>query len=102
MKTYLDCIPCIGMSEIADIIETGSNGIGVHWDALSQEFLEEYRAADLIVSKGQGNFETMDGKEGNIFFLLMAKCECVAEELGVRVYDTVLASNRRRSKVPKS
>jgi len=88
----------VGMNEIAKIIETGSNGIGVYWDAVSREFLEEYRDADLIVSKGQGNFETMDGKEGDIFFLLMAKCECVAKELGVGLYDTILASSRRRAK----
>lgn len=89
----------VGMNEIAPIIETGSNGIGIYWDSVSPEFLEAYQQTDLLVSKGQGNFETMDGKKGEIFFLLMAKCECVAKELGVEIYDIVLASSRRRLKV---
>lgn len=86
----------VGMDKIAQIIETGSNGIGVYWDKVSDEFVRAYENADFIISKGQGNFETMDERDEEIFFLLMAKCECVAEELGVKLHDVVLARNRNR------
>ena len=44
----------------------------------------------MIISKGQGNFETLNEEEGNIYFLLKAKCIPVARELGVRQGDLVL------------
>ena len=46
--------------------------------------------ADLIISKGQGNYESLEGETGNIFFLLRAKCPLVAKSLGVSVGDCVL------------
>jgi uncharacterized protein with ATP-grasp and redox domains len=80
----------VGMDKIVKVIDTGSDGIGVKWDSVSDEFREYYRNADIIISKGQGNFETMYGKKGDIFFLLRAKCESVARELGVKMGDIVL------------
>ena len=50
----------------------------------SPEFLEVYNEADLIISKGQGNFEgLMDENDPRIFFLLMVKCDVVAEKMSV-------------------
>ncbi|HQO37057.1 MAG TPA: hypothetical protein PLG59_20515 [bacterium] len=42
------------------------------------------------MSKGQANYETLDERPENIFFILKAKCELVAESLGVAMYDAVL------------
>ena len=75
----------VGMDKLVKVIETGSDGIGVQWSAVSDEFIEEYNRADIVVSKGQGNFETMDSiNDKPILFLLKAKCELVAKELDVR------------------
>ncbi len=79
----------IGLSDMVDIIETGSNGIGVKWDAVTEEFMEQYDNADCIVSKGKGNFETMSEKRKRTYFLLKAKCDSVAEKLGVEFGDIV-------------
>jgi len=78
-----------GLTELARVIDTGSDGIGVRWDSVSGEFMQEYKTADLIISKGQGNFETMDDKSDTIFFLLRAKCDCIAQVLGVHYGDIV-------------
>jgi len=86
----------VGMDEIVEIIETGSNGIGVYWEETSDEFVQALQKADMIISKGQGNFETMDERDENIFFLLMAKCDCIARVLGVKRFDAVLVNNRKR------
>ena len=78
-----------GLTDIVKVIETGSDGIGVQWDSVSEEFMHSYSSADIIISKGQGNFETISSKPGVIFFLLRAKCDFVAEELGVEFGDIV-------------
>ena len=78
-----------GMKNLVPIIDTGSDGIGIQWSTISEEFLENYNKADIIISKGQGNFETMSDKKREIYFLLRAKCDCVARKLGVSFGDIV-------------
>ena len=78
-----------GLTRLVRVIETGSADIGVNWGRCSPEFLAAFRGVDIIISKGQGNFETVDGRPGNVYFLLKAKCDCVASELGVRRGDMV-------------
>jgi hypothetical protein len=73
----------VGLPAVARVIETGNDYIGVNWERSSREFIEAFRAADLVLAKGQGNFETLDGTPGEIFFLLKAKCPEVAAELAV-------------------
>lgn len=85
-----------GLPSIARVIETGSDDIGVHWDHVSSEFADAFASADLIISKGHGNFETCTGRPGNIFFLLKAKCSLVAAELGVPLGSIVLSHQGTR------
>ena len=82
---------------LAGVIETGNGNIGINMDNSSDAFLKEFKKADLIISKGQGNFETLDKDETNIFFLLKAKCEYIAKELGVRYLDIVFTGSKTRS-----
>lgn len=79
-----------GITKMAKVIDTGSDGIGVKWSSVSDEFLDEYWKADMIISKGHGNFETMNERKGIFFFMLRAKCDNVAEELGVSFGDIVI------------
>ncbi len=82
---------------LARVIETGNSNIGINISDSSDAFLEEFKKADLIISKGQGNFETLDETGANIFFLLMAKCEKIARELGVKHSDIVFAESKART-----
>ena len=77
------------MTDLVEVIETGSDDIGVNWQAVSDEFLTHYDEADIIISKGHGNFETTDDRGSNSYFLLKAKCRIVAEQLGVNLGDVV-------------
>lgn len=79
------------------VIETGNSNIGINISDSSDAFLEEFKKADLIISKGQGNFETLDETGANIFFLLKAKCEKIARELGVKHSDIVFAESKART-----
>ncbi len=85
-----------GIAGLVPVIDTGSNGIGIKWDEVSDEFVAHYDRADLVISKGQGNFETMCHRDKDTFFLLRAKCRTVSAMLGVRYREAVC----RRGPIP--
>lgn len=72
-----------GIDKVAQIISSGSDAPGTVLELCSQEFLNHYNAADLIISKGQGNFEVLSDEPRPIFFLLKVKCPVIARYLGV-------------------
>ncbi len=74
----------------AKIISTGCDAPGVILDECSEEFKQIYNKADVIISKGQGNYETLSDEGRGIFFLLKAKCPVIANNIGVKVNDYVL------------
>ena len=65
----------------------------------SAEMLKLYYSADVIIAKGQGNYESLDEEPGNIFFLLRAKCPVVAKLLGVNTGDAILKQHHRSFQV---
>ncbi len=83
-----------GIDKIAKVISSGSDAPGTILKLCSSQFLKFYKNADLIISKGQGNFEALFGEDKPIFFLFMAKCPVVADEIGCRVGQIVLISSR--------
>ena len=82
-----------GIDKIAKVISSGSDAPGTVLNLCSREFLEIYRKAPLIISKGQGNFETLSEERAPIFFLLKVKCPVIAKDIGCRVSDMILKSN---------
>jgi len=88
--TIDDAIFC-GIDSIAEIVTT-SDTPGTILERCDPEFVEIYRSADVIISKGQGNYETLSEEAGNIFFMLLAKCPVIAADLGVGIGDAVLLS----------
>jgi uncharacterized protein with ATP-grasp and redox domains len=79
-----------GLDKVATIVSTGWDGPGVLVDACSDVFLGHFKTADLIISKGQGNYETLSMQDKPIFFLLKAKCPVIARDLKVQQGDTVI------------
>lgn len=79
-----DAFSC-GLDRYARIISNGTACPGTPLASCSTEFLEAYRGADLIISKGQGNFETLSEtvavSKADIFFLLTVKCPVVGAHL---------------------
>jgi len=69
-----------GINKFAEVLSSGCDAPGTILSLCSNDFLKIYKNADLIISKGQGNFETLWGKE-KIFFLFMVKCDVVAKEV---------------------
>jgi len=85
----------VGMHYAADVISNGYDAPSTILDRCSREFQEEFRSADLIISKGQGNLEgLLSENDPRIFFLLMVKCDPIAETLGVTKGDFVVYSKQ--------
>jgi uncharacterized protein with ATP-grasp and redox domains len=81
-----------GLTDIVRVIDNGSDAPGTIIETCSDSFLAELNRSDLIISKGQGNYETLSEEPRNVFFLLKAKCHVIARDLGVQVGDLVLES----------
>jgi len=86
----------VGLHEIVEIIDNGSDAPGTLLDDCSQEFKWRFAEADLILAKGQGNFEALSDEPHNIFFLLKAKCAVIAAHAGVPIGTHVLARSEAR------
>lgn len=65
----------VGLTEIAEVIGNGSGIAGTQISYLSEEARQAISEADVIISKGQGNFETIHGCGLNIYYLFLCKCE---------------------------
>lgn len=75
-----------GLTALCEVIDNGSDAVGTILGTCSPAFRERFASAPLIISKGQGNFETLLGESGRadeIFFLFQAKCGVVSDFLGV-------------------
>ena len=84
-----------GLTEVVEVIENGSDNPGTIPKACSENFRSRFDRADLVIAKGQGNYETLSDVDKNIFFVLKAKCPVIAWHLGCQVGTMVL----RKSKV---
>ena len=73
----------VGLTEMVKVISNGAALPGTCLSECSEEFIEHFNNADLIISKGQGNYETLNDVDRNIFFLLKVKCPVVAEDISV-------------------
>ncbi|MGE5390123.1 MAG: damage-control phosphatase ARMT1 family protein [Deltaproteobacteria bacterium] len=85
-----------GMIDLAPVIDTGNRFLGVEWKLCSEKFQQHYLKADLVIAKGQANYESLEGcahAGPKTFFLLKAKCPVVADSLGVALGDWVLRRN---------
>ena len=92
----LDDARSTGLHQYAtSVIDNGNDGIGTLLELCSEPFLQEYRTADLIISKGQANYETLvQERDNRTFFLFMVKCPVVANHLQRKNGDIVLTASR--------
>ena len=79
-----------GLDKVAEIISSGSSAPGTILELCNNEFLERFYKADMVISKGQGNYEGLSNIDRSVFFLLKAKCRVIANDLNVQENDIVL------------
>ena len=80
----------VGIDKHAEVISNGSDAPATVLSECSTEFSDLFHKADMIIAKGQGNYESLSEENKNIFFLLKVKCPVVASHLNAKVGDTVL------------
>jgi hypothetical protein len=79
-----------GIDRAAKIITNGVDAPGTILSLCSRNFLRIFRKADMVISKGQGNFEALSPASRTVFFLFMAKCQTVADHVGCGIGDIIL------------
>lgn len=82
----------IGLDENTEVITTGDDFVGVHPKTVSEEFLTRLESSDLVIAKGQGNYESVTEIPLNspICYILKAKCKEIAEDLDVPIMGNVV------------
>jgi uncharacterized protein with ATP-grasp and redox domains len=83
-----------GLTRIVEVIDNGSDAPGTILETCSQTFRDRFEDADLIIAKGQGNYETLSDADKNIFFILKAKCPVIAKDLGCEVGEMILRKSQ--------
>ena len=84
-----------GVDTVATVIPNGADIPGTVPRECSREFLDLYRRADVVVAKGQGNFETLNEEERKIWFLFQVKCPVIAGHYGYAVGDWMVLEKER-------
>lgn len=79
-----------GMTDVVEVIDNGSDAPGTILNTCSEQFRNRFNKTELIIAKGQGNYETLSDIDKDIFFLLRAKCSVAARHIGCEIGDMVL------------
>ena len=90
----------VGLGRIAEVRDNGSDAPGTILPDCSEDFRRRFAQADLIIAKGQGNFETLSDERANIYFLFKAKCPVIADHIGLPVGTHV--ATRWRAPLPSA
>ena len=87
----------VGIDKVASIISNGYDAPSTILEEASEEFMQAYLQADLIIAKGQGNFEgLMHQNDHRLWFLLMVKCQVIGDMLGVNKSNFVVSNGHHR------
>ena len=68
----------LGLSVYGELVSNGNRGVGTDLPLCADDFRRRLYGSDLVLSKGQGNFETLVGRVPNAFFLLRCKCPVIS------------------------
>ncbi len=91
----------VGLDDLVPVISNGSDAPGTLVTEVNDTIRERLATSDLIIAKGQGNYETLSHHTYPLFFLLKVKCPVIGRDMGVPTGQYMLASNaspdRKRS-----
>ena len=74
-----------GLCDLVEVIDNGSDAPATVLSDCSEDFRRRFAQADLVIAKGQGNFETLSDEAADIYFLLKVKCPVIAGHVGLPV-----------------
>ncbi len=79
-----------GMTDRVGVIDSGSDAPGTLLEDCSTSFKKALKSSDLVIAKGQGNYETLSEIDKLVFFMLKAKCPVVARDIGCAIGSYVI------------
>ncbi|MBQ7867345.1 MAG: DUF89 family protein [Clostridia bacterium] len=85
----------VGLDTVARVMDNGSDVAGTWLEEISQEASHTLKTADVILAKGQANFETMRGCGMNVYYLFMCKCSMFASRFNVPRFTGILTHDSR-------
>ncbi len=88
----------VGLCDVAKVLDNGTDIAGTCIEKLSDEARDLVQNADIIISKGQGNFETLNNCNLNVYYLFLCKCDLFSERFGVPKLTGMFLNDRRMTK----
>ncbi len=85
----------VGLCNLTHVLGNGTDVPGTQLDHISSEALYEINRADLILAKGQGNFETLSGCGRNVFYLFLCKCALFTRRFKMKQFEGVFTHESR-------
>ena len=89
----------IGLTKLVRCIGNGTGAPGTVFKDLSDDAKQALTDADVIISKGQGNFESMVGEGFNPYYIFLCKCELFVRRFGLKQYEPVFVKEERLNMV---
>ena len=84
----------IRLDEIVEVIDNGTDIPGTQLDKVNPQTLDAINRADLIISKGQGNFETLHGCQKNVYYIFLCKCDLFVRRFGLERFTGVFTNEK--------
>lgn len=85
----------VGVTEEVPVLTNNSPIQGVIYSKLTEEGKQALDRADIILAKGQGNFESLYGCGRNIYYLFLCKCEMFSKRFGVGRFHGMFINEKR-------
>jgi uncharacterized protein with ATP-grasp and redox domains len=85
----------VGLNRLVRVIDSGSPVAGTYLPDISDWLRELLEGADVIIAKGQGNFETMHGCGLNVYYVFLCKCELFRTMFNVPQLTGMLVNENR-------
>jgi len=83
-----------GLDDVAELIDSGCKSPGIILHQSTPEFRDIFNSSELIISKGQGNFEGLSDCKRQVFFMLKAKCPVISSHLDVKEGSIILKEHK--------
>lgn len=87
----------VGMDKIVDVIGNGTDTAGTPLEYVGEDAKTVIQNADVILAKGQGNFESLNGCGLNIYYLFLCKCDWFVKSFRMKLYEGVLVNEKNLS-----
>ena len=85
-----------GLTEVCHVLGNGTDIPGTYLKEMSIKSKRVLKNADVIISKGQGNYETLYNSEMNIYYLFLCKCDMFIKKFNVQRFYPVLINEKRQ------